>query len=249
MSFRYRVLTCLVLFAAVIGFAGCKKKTQSAPYTAPPVSGPAPTAQLTATPTTITAGDQVVLSWRTSNATSISIEGIGDVPSSGVKTVTPTESTSYHLVARGDGGSADATARVTVNAVQNAVGVPNDMSSTNLTEEEQFKASVQDIFFDYDSYEVRGDAQGALSKSAAYLAQHANIKVLIGGYCDERGSNEYNLTLGQSRANSAKQALVQAGIADNRIRVVSYGKEKPFCTESTEECWQQNRRAGFSIDR
>jgi peptidoglycan-associated lipoprotein len=152
-------------------------------------------------------------------------------------------------VARGDGGSADATARVTVNPVQNAVAVNNDMSSSNLTEEEQFKANVQDIFFDYDSYEVGANSSSALSKSAAYLAQHPNIKVLIGGYCDERGSNEYNLTLGQSRANSAKQALVQAGIAENRIRVVSYGKEKPFCTESTEECWQQNRRAGFSIDR
>jgi peptidoglycan-associated lipoprotein len=249
LSSRNRVLTCLVLLVAVIGFAGCKKKTPPTSNTAPPLSGPAPTAQLTATPTTITAGDQVVLSWRTTDANSISIDGIGDVPSSGVKTVTPTESTSYHLVARGDGGSADATARVTVNAAQNAVAVPNDMSSTNLTADEQFKANVQDIFFDYDSYDVRGDAQGSLSKSAAYLAQNPNIKVLIGGYCDERGSNEYNLTLGQSRANSVKEALVQAGIAANRLRVVSYGKEKPFCTESTEECWQQNRRAGFSIDR
>ena len=249
MSSKKRILTCLILLAAVAGFAGCKKKTTPISNTPPPLTGPAPTAQLTATPTTITAGDQVVLSWRTTDANSISIDGIGDVPSAGVKTVTPTESTSYHLVARGEGGSTDATARVTVNAVQNAVAVPNDMSSSNLTEEEQFKASVQDVFFDYDSYDVRGDAQGALSKSAAYLAQHANIKVLIGGYCDERGSNEYNLTLGQSRANSTKQALVQAGIAADRIRVVSYGKEKPFCTESTEECWQQNRRAGFSIDR
>ena len=249
MSSKNRVLTCLVLLVAVVGFAGCKKKTPPTSNTAPPLSGPAPTAQLTATPTTITAGDQVVLSWRTTDANSISIDGIGDVPSSGVKTVTPTESTSYHLVARGDGGSADATARVTVNAAQNAVAVPNDMSSTNLTADEQFKANVQDIFFDYDSYDVRSDAQGSLSKSAAYLAQNPNIKVLIGGYCDERGSNEYNLTLGQSRANSVKEALVQAGIAANRLRVVSYGKEKPFCTESTEECWQQNRRAGFSIDR
>jgi len=249
LSSRNRILTCLILLAAVFTFAGCKKKTPPVTSTAPPVTGPAPTAQLTATPTSITAGDQVVLSWRTTDATSISIDGIGDVPSSGVKTVTPTQSTSYHLVARGDGGSADATARVTVTPPVNAVAVQNDMTSHNLTEEEQFKANVQDIFFDYDSYDVRGDGEGALSKSAAYLAQNPSIKVLIGGYCDERGSNEYNLTLGQSRANSAKQALVQAGIAADRIRVVSYGKEKPFCTESTEECWQQNRRAGFAIDR
>ena len=250
MNTKLRVLTCLVLLVAAAGFVGCKKKTTSPSgnMTAPP-SGPAPTAQLTATPTSITAGDQVVLSWRTTDATSVSIDGIGDVPSAGVKTVTPTESTSYHLVARGDGGSADATARVTVAAAPGATAVPNDMSSTNLTEEEAFKASVQDIFFDYDSYDVRPTDDASLSKSAAYLAQHPNLKVLIGGYCDERGSNEYNLTLGQSRGDSVKKSLVAAGVAPDRLRVVSYGKEKPFCTESTEECWQQNRRAGFTLDR
>ncbi len=250
MTPRNRVLTCLVLLAAVAGFAGCGKK-KVAPLTdsAPPISAPAPIAQLTATPTTITAGDQVVLTWHTSDATNISIDGIGDVPSSGVKTVTPTTSTSYHLVARGEGGSADATTRVTVNPVQVAVAVPQDTSASSMTADEVFRANVQDIFFDYDAYEVRPDAAAALSKAAAYLASNSTVKVLIGGYCDERGSNEYNLTLGQSRANSVKQALVQAGIAENRLRVVSYGKEKPFCTESTEECWQQNRRAGFTIDR
>ena len=250
MNSRNRVLTCLVLLAAVVGFAGCgKKKTPLTTNTAPPLSGPAPTAQLTATPTTITAGDQVVLSWRTADATSVSIDGIGDVPSSGVKTVTPAVSTSYHLVARGDGGSADATARVTVNAQQMAVAVPQDTSASSMSADELFRANVQDIFFDYDSYDVRADGQSALSKTAAYLAANPGIKVLIGGYCDERGSNEYNLTLGQSRASSAKEALVRAGIPSDRLRVVSYGKEKPFCAESTEECWQQNRRAGFTIDR
>src|ERR1035438_1605059 len=68
-------------------------------------------------------------------------------------------------------------------------------------------------------------------------------------YCDERGSNEYNLALGQNRADAAKNALVTAGVAATRIRVISLGKEKPFCTESTEECWHQNRRAGFTLDR
>ena len=250
MTSRNRTLTCLVLLVVLVGFAGCsKKKPISSNTTAPPMTGPAPIVQLTATPTTISAGDQVVLSWRTTDATNVSIDGIGDVPSSGVKTVTPTVSTSYHLVARGDGGTADATARVTVKAAEVAVAVPQDSSASSMTADEQFKASVQDIFFDYDSYEVSGSSQSQLSKAAAYLASNPGIKVLIGGYCDERGSNEYNLTLGQSRANSVKQALVQAGIAPDRLRVVSYGKEKPFCTESTEECWQQNRRAGFSIDR
>jgi len=148
----------------------------------------------------------------------------------------PTESTSYHLVAKGDGGTADATARVTVNAPP-AVVVP----TSSMTEEQEFKANIQDVFFDYDTYDVRGDAQSTLSHDAAFLASHPDVKVVIGGYCDERGSNEYNLALGQNRADATKNALIAAGVAANRIRVVSYGKEKPFCMESNEECWQQNR--------
>jgi len=211
--------------------------------TAPPVSAPAPTAHISAT-VVISAGDQVVLSWRTTDATSTSIDGLGDVPSSGVKTVTPTASTSYHLVATGPGGTADATAHVTVNSAP-AVNVPTNTMSA----EEEFKAHVQDAFFDYDTYDVRNDAQTVLAADASYLVSHPDIKVVIGGYCDERGSNEYNIALGQNRADAAKNALVTAGVAANRIRVVSYGKEKPFCSESTEECWQQNRRAGFTLDR
>ena len=92
--------------------------------TAPPPAAPAPTAQLTATPSTISAGDQVVLTWRTTDATNVSIDGIGDVPTSGVKSVTPSASTTYHLVARGEGGSADASATVTVNTPP-AVSVPS----------------------------------------------------------------------------------------------------------------------------
>ena len=241
-----RILVPVVLFAAVMTVAGCHKKKPRPRCRRNRSSGrsPAPTAQLTATPSTISAGDQVVLNWRTTDATTVTIDGVGDVPTSGVKTVTPTNSTSYHLVAKGEGGTADATARVTVNAPP-AVQVPtNTMSS-----EEEFKANVQDIFYDYDSADVRPDAQATLSKDASYLASHPDIKVVIGGYCDERGSNEYNIGLGQNRADAARNALVTAGVAANRIRTISYGKEKPFCSESTEECWQQNRRAGFSMDR
>jgi peptidoglycan-associated lipoprotein len=238
----------LVVLGILAAVAGCGKKTTS--HTAaeglPPAATlpPAPTAQLTATPAFISAGDQIQLSWRTTDATSVSIDGIGDLPTSGVKAVTLSESTTYHLVARGQGGTAESTARVTVNAPP-AVVVP----TTAMSPEEEFKASVQDVFFDYDTYDVRGDAQATLSRDASYLASHPDVKVQIGGYCDERGSNEYNLALGQNRADAAKKALVAAGIAANRIQVISYGKEKPFCLESTEECWQQNRRAGFTPDR
>ena len=243
---RNRMIVPVVLLVALVAVAGCKKKQQPPPpaATAPAVTAPAPTAELKAAPTSISAGDQVVLTWRTTDATSVSIDGIGDVPTSGVKSVTPSASTTYHLVARGEGGTADASARVTVNAPP-AVAVPTNTMSA----EEEFKSNVQDVFFDYDTYDIRSDAEATLSHDASYLASHPDVKVVIGGYCDERGSDEYNLALGQNRADATKKALVAAGVAADRIRVISYGKEKPFCSESSEACWQQNRRAGFTIDR
>ena len=278
LTLQNRILASVALLVALVAVSGCaKKKPLPPPATAPvaAATAPAPTAQITATPTLVSAGDQVQLSWRTTDATSVSIDGIGDVPTTGVKTVTPSVSTSfhlvargeggtadatarvpviappavvvptsYHMVARGEGGSADATARVTVNAPP-AVQVP----VSTMSAEEEFKANVQDIFYDYDTAEIRTDAQATLSRDAQYLVSHPEVKVVLGGYCDERGSNEYNIGLGQNRGDAAKNALVTAGVAANRIRVVSYGKEKPFCSESTEECWQQNRRAGFTLDR
>ncbi len=245
MDRRNRILIPVVLLVALVAIAGCKKKTPPpAAATAPPVAAPAPTAQISAAPTELSAGGQTVLTWRSTDANTASIEGLGDVPTSGVKTVTPTTSTTYHLVARGAGGSADASVRVTVSAPPAAAAPANTMSA-----EEEFKANVQDIFFDYDKYDLRGDAQATISHDVSYFASHPNVKILIGGYCDERGSNEYNLALGQDRASSAKNALVNAGIAASRIRVISYGKERPFCTDSTEACWQQNRRDGFGLDR
>ncbi len=248
MKKTFRAFSFVALVVVLVAVAGCSKKpvappptTATAPVAAP---APAPVAQITATPNVISAGDQVVLTWRTADATSVSIDGIGDVPTSGVKTVTPSASTSYHLVARGEGGSADATATVTVNAPP-AVVVP----TTTVSIEDEFKTGVQDAFFDYDTYDIRSDAQAVLVRDASFLVAHPDVKIVIGGYCDERGSSEYNLALGQNRADAAKNALVAAGVAPNRIRVVSYGKEKPFCSEATEECWQQNRRAGFSLDR
>ena len=246
LNLRSRTFISIAVLVALSAFSGCKKKqpAPSSESTAPPATTAAPTAELTAQPTTINAGDQVTLSWHTTDANSVTIDGVGEVPSTGVKTVTPSETTTYHLVARGDGGTADASAVVTVNAPV-AVSVP----SNTMSMEEDFKAHVQDIFFDYDTYDLRSDAQAALSNDANWLIQHPDVKIVIGGYCDERGSDEYNLALGQNRATAAKNALVTAGVAASRIRVISYGKEKPFCTESNEQCWQLNRRAGFSIDQ
>ena len=247
MNRRTRNLIPVVLALALFAVAGCKKKAPAPPSTppTPPPSAPAPTAEMTATPSVINAGDQVTLSWKTMDATTVSIDnGIGSVPTAGVKTVTPSATTTYTLTATGDGGTANATATVTVNPPP-AESVPN----TGQSAEAIFEEHVQPIFFDYDTADIRPDAQATLQNDAAYLNQHPDLKFVVGGYCDERGSDEYNLALGQRRAQAAMNALETMGVAAGRMRVISYGKEKPFCTESTEQCWQLNRRAGFTLDQ
>ena len=112
-----------------------------------------------------------------------------------------------------------------------------------------FSQSVKDVFFDYDSYDISSQYQSVIQSDARFLQQHPNMSFLIEGHCDERGSIEYNLALGENRAQSAKQALVQAGVSATRMRTISYGKERPFCTASTEACWQQNRRAHFAYSK
>ncbi len=239
-------LASFVFLASLIFAVGCgKKKTTPPPEPPPPpVVAPAPTAEITATPSAVTAGDKVVIAWRTTNASTVSIDGIGTVSAEGTQTVNPTVSTNYHLVARGDGGSADAMARVTVNTPP-----PPAAPVSDVIDEATFRQNVADIFYDYDSYDLRSDAQAIISKNASFFVAHPTVKVVLGGYCDERGSTEYNLALGENRANAAKQALVSAGVAPDRLRVVSYGKEKQFCSEHDESCWQQNRRTQFSLDK
>jgi len=127
----------------------------------------------------------------------------------------------------------------------NAPPPPPAPTTSNLTEEQMFAQNVKDIYFDYDKSDVRPSEQSSLQADVAFLQQHSNIGFTIEGHCDERGSTEYNLALGDNRASAVKNALVAAGIPADRIKTVSFGKEKPFCTESNESCWQQNRRGHF----
>jgi peptidoglycan-associated lipoprotein len=114
-----------------------------------------------------------------------------------------------------------------------------------MTEEQMFAQNVKDIYFDYDKSDVRGDQQAVIQADAAFLQQHPNVTFTVEGHCDERGSTEYNLALGDSRASAVKNALVSAGVSADRVKTTSLGKERPFCTESNESCWQQNRRGHF----
>ena len=114
-----------------------------------------------------------------------------------------------------------------------------------MSEDELFMKEVRDAYFDYDSTEIRPDARQALGKTADFLKSHTQYRVNIEGHCDERGSTEYNLALGVRRANAVRAYLISLGIAGDRLNPVSFGKEKPFCMQATEECYAQNRRGHF----
>ena len=242
---RSRWIALVFALGAVLLLGACHKKAAPPPPPPPPPPSPTPTATLTANPESIDKGQSATLSWQTSNATDISIEGIGAVQANGSQQVTPTESTTYTLTAKGAGGTQTATARVTVNAPP----PPPPPPAPSLTDEQLFAQNVKDVYFDYDKSDVRGDQQTAVQADAAFLQQHPNMSVTIEGHCDERGSTEYNLALGDNRASAVKNALVAAGVAADRVKTVSFGKEKPFCTESNEACWQQNRRGHFVLNK
>jgi len=108
-------------------------------------------------------------------------------------------------------------------------------------------ADLKDVHFDFDKYDIRpGDAK-TLDGNAGWLKSNPNHLVLIEGHCDERGTNEYNLALGERRAKSTMNYLVSQGVQASRITIISYGEERPVCTQKTEECWAQNRRAHFLV--
>ena len=231
-----KCITLTFALGAVLFLGACHKKTPPPPPPPPPPPA-APTASLTASPNAIQKGQSTTLSWETSNATDVSIDGVGAVQPNGSQSVTPSDSTTYTLTAKGAGGTQTATARVTVTAPP-----PPPPPPPSPTEEELFAQNIKDVYFDYDKADIRADQQSALQGDIDFLKQHPNIQFTVEGHCDERGSTEYNLALGDNRANAVKNALVQGGVSASNIKTISYGKEKPFCTESNEACWQQNRR-------
>jgi len=239
-----------ILFGTLVAIlalsAACKKPAPQAPPPPPPppAAPPAkPTVNLQASPNSIQRGESVTLTWSSTNATTLSLSpGIGNVSAEGTQRVTPTESTTYNLTATGPGGSADANVRITVS-------VPPPPKAAEPTLQQLFDREVKDAYFDYDKAEVRTDAREALSQTAQFMRSYPQLKVVIEGHCDERGSTEYNLALGDRRAAAAKQYMTSLGISADRMETVSYGKERPFCSASTEECYQQNRRAHFVMGK
>jgi peptidoglycan-associated lipoprotein len=262
--FSKRKITVACLAVSLALFAeGCKKKVPApppppppAPAPAPPPPPPAPRApsvqQFTVEPSSIQTGQSATLRWEVSgDVTNVSIDqGIGTKGSAGSQPVSPRNSTTYTLTATGPGGTTNASTTLSVSAPPPPPPPPTPMQAPRATVEERISSEIQDGFFDYDKSDIRADARDALTRDAgalkAILAEFPSATIMVEGHCDERGSAEYNLGLGDRRASAAKDFLVQLGVPADRLKTISYGKERPQCTESTESCWQKNRRAHFS---
>jgi peptidoglycan-associated lipoprotein len=259
--FDKRKLSVAALAVSLAIFAaGCKKKVPPPPPPPPPAPVAAPTppppaapvvAQFTVEPTTIQPGQSATLRWEVSGTvTSVGIDnGIGAVQNTGNRRVSPTQSTTYTLTASGPGGNTTSSATLTVTAPP-PPPPPPPTAAPKVPFDQRMSSEVQDAYFDYDKNDIRSDAQAVLTQNAsaikAILNDFPSASIVIEGHCDERGSAEYNLGLGDRRASAAKEFLLGLGVPADRLKTISYGKERPQCTDSDEACWQKNRRVHFS---
>jgi len=253
-----RTLSAAVFAATLLlATAGCKKKVAAAPpppvvetpKPPPPEPKPAPPRidTFVAEPTTIERGQSSTLRWSVASATNMAIDqGVGAIQANGTRQVTPGTSTTYTLTASGAGGSVTRSVTVNVNAPPPPPPPPAPKPTVTISSADMLTREAQDIFFDYDMSDLRADAVRSAMANAELLkrifAQDPGFTVLIEGHCDERGSAEYNLGLGDRRATSLKDYYVQQGLPADRIRTISYGKERPQCTDANEACYQRNRR-------
>jgi len=244
MRIRFNRALLLGLLGFLVVSAGCRHQVASKAPAAPAATPPPaqPTVALQASRSDISRGQSITLHWSATNATSVRLTPeIGSVAAEGDTSVTPRQSTTYIATATGPGGTATASASVNVSVPSGAVSTPRPSL------EELFTREVRDAFFDYDKASIRDDARSALSSTAKFLRSYPSVAIVIEGHCDERGSTEYNVALGDRRSDAAKDFLVSQGVAVSRIQTVSYGKERPFCTQENDACWQENRRAHFRM--
>jgi peptidoglycan-associated lipoprotein len=253
-----RTLSAAVFTATLfMAAAGCKKKVAAAPPPPPvvkpePPPPPPPKPQapridtFVAEPASIERGQSSTLRWTVANATTMAIDqGVGAVQANGTRQVNPGNSTTYTLTASGAGGTDTRSVTVTVNAPPPPPPPPAKPKPPTITSSEILSREAQDVYFDYDMSDLRADAVRAATANAELLkrifGQDSRFTVVIEGNCDERGSAEYNLGLGDRRATSLKDFYVQQGLPADRIKTISYGKEKPVCTDANEACYQKNR--------
>jgi len=254
----FTALMVLAVFSALMVLSGCKKSpppvrptlpppTTSTP-TPTPTGGPAPTIEIQASPSTVERGGQATLAWKTQNATSVVIDGgVGNVSESGSVVITPRDSSTFTAIAKGPGGEAQASTRVTVVSPKEVGGVTStDIDNLMKAIED---GRVKDVFFAYDKSELSSESRTQLEQNAKWLRQYPGATVVIEGHCDERGTEEYNLALGDRRAQATKEYLVQLGVTAEQMESISLGEERPFAPGQDEAAYSQNRRAHFTVKR
>ncbi len=257
---RRKQQVALIVFSIFLAlFAmGCKKEPPPPPPPPPPAPAPEPAAaasvSITAEPSSIERGKSSTLKWSSSNAASASInEGIGSVATSGSREVFPTRTTDYTItVKNSDGKEATATAKVTVRAPPPPPPPPEpEPELSDVFTGMVNSGDIKDALFDYDKSDIRSDAAAALRGDATAIKKLANdfsaAAFLIEGHCDERGTTEYNLALGDRRATAARDFLINLGVPASKLSSVSLGEERPQCTDETEGCYQRNRRARVTL--
>jgi len=248
---RIQKISIIVALAA-LALAGCKKHVAAntpAPTPAPaPPAAPKPTITLRATPGALDRGQSATLQWETKNATSVQIQpAVGTVTNTGSRTINPTSSVTYTATATGPGGTASDSTRITVRVpVPPATTRTDTRPAPTVNLADLFKQNIQVVLFDYDKADIRPDQVSRLQTDAAWLKSHPTVKFTVEGYADERGSEEYNLGLGDRRANTVKDFLIKAGVPQSTITTISYGEERPVCHEANEQCYSKNRRAAFT---
>ncbi len=215
--------------------------------TPPSPDYPAPTVEITSAPSTIGLGSQTRLMWQSTNAASVVIDsGVGNVAETGSLMVSPRESTTYTVTAKGPGGEATSGTRVTVVTKSEPIMVYTDIDSLQQAID---GGQVQPVFFDYDKAVLTPAAKRVLEGNARVFRQFPDIGIIVEGHCDERGTEEYNLALGDRRAQVARDYLIELGGDPQQWESLSYGEERPFSPGHDESSWRLNRRAHFVIKR
>jgi peptidoglycan-associated lipoprotein len=239
-SLGRRTLILTVLFAGAVVLTGCPKKPALTVGTGPG-SGPGPT--VSGTPGAGLAGPGQPGS--VSGTPPSAIGGVGPGPGAGSSGFGGGSSV-------GAGGAPGGSSPGATGPGPTALGDGTQATGTTLPalpppKEFVETSALQDIHFDFDRYEIRPHDVQILGENAQWLKVNPSALLLIEGHADERGTNEYNLALGERRAKATRDHLVSLGIAGARITVISYGEERPLCSERTEACWAQNRRAHFLV--
>jgi peptidoglycan-associated lipoprotein len=210
-----------------------------------------PTISISADQDALKKGQSTTLRWNSSNAQQVTISELGTVPNTGTRVVSPSQSTTYTATASGPGGSATDSTRISVTEEPPPTGERPRTNAPSPTVAALFGQSVQAIFFDYNRAELTPDSRDRLRRAAQWLTEGPNRSIIfrIEGNCDPRGTEEYNIGLGERRAQSAKEFLVSLGVEASRIQTVSYGEERASGTDEgspgQRPSWAYDRRDDF----